>query len=333
MALILNETFAIGIPGSFATLKTQAGSPTVTYNSLAQAVDLSNTTAGQTIWALSSVPLLRAGEFELDLEFVADYSGAPNYQHAGIWMCAELPVTSSGVRAAHQSQEAGGWSVFSWPGSVAWGNPLNTKYTQLALPTFAPGERRTLRCVWDSDVSAGWHVMQSFYVDGVLLAETFEPWYQLRPGVHFYHCAVRVHAVKVWDAPQTAFALLDAPTLRAGVGMAGNAPPEAMSSAGPITQVRSPQLGQRNIYFGGTGQITGTVKEKASPANLPLHRRVVLIDEATRLTLAETWSDASTGAYTFANLEPAFKYTVLAYDYTGAYRGVIADGQIPEPMP
>ena len=333
MALILDESFASGIPGSFATLKTQAGSPTVTYNAGAQAVDLANTTAGQTIWALSSVPLLRAGEFELDLEFVADYSGASNYQHAGIWMCAELPASSAGVRAAHQSQMQGGWILSSWPGSVAWSNECNAKFSQLALPTFAPGERRTLRCVWDSDVSAGWHVMQRFTVDGILLGEAFEPWYQLRPGVHFYHCAVRVHAVKVWDAPQTAFDILAAPTLRACVGMAGNAPPQATTSTGPQAQARLPQLGRRNIYFGGTGQITGTVKEKASPANLPLHRRVVLIDEATRLTLAETWSDASTGAYTFANLEPAFKYTVLAYDYTGAYRGVIADGQIPEPMP
>ena len=121
--------------------------------------------------------------------------------------------------------------------------------------------------------------------------------------------------------------------LSAGVGVAGFAPPEAMSSAGPITQVRLPQLGQRNIYFGGVGRITGTVKEKASPTNLPVHRRVVLIDEVTRYQVAETWSDATSGVYTFANLEPAFKYTVLAYDYTGAYRGVMADGQTPELMP
>ena len=88
-----------------------------------------------------------------------------------------------------------------------------------------------------------------------------------------------------------------------------------------------------DVYNGGIGMIYGTVKEKNTPANTPLHRRVLLIDEASRMTIRETWSDARTGNYEFRGVKEGVTYTVTSYDHTGAYRAVVADHQIPELIP
>jgi len=83
--------------------------------------------------------------------------------------------------------------------------------------------------------------------------------------------------------------------------------------------------------FGGTGTITDTVTKKALPANAPLHRRVLLMDQRSQVVFRETWSDAATGAYTFPGVKTGVPYTVLAYDYTGQYRAVIADNILATP--
>jgi len=88
---------------------------------------------------------------------------------------------------------------------------------------------------------------------------------------------------------------------------------------------------RRNIYFGGNGQITGTVKEKGQP-DQPLVRRVQIISENTRVLVAETWSDTG-GNYRFELLDPAQRYTVVSYDHKQMYRAVIADNLRPEMMP
>ena len=82
-----------------------------------------------------------------------------------------------------------------------------------------------------------------------------------------------------------------------------------------------------DAYYGGRGTIAGTVKEKATPSNVPLRRRVVLIDERSRIAIRETWSDAVTGAFEFRNLKQGMKYSTISYDHTNAYRAVIADNQ------
>ena len=129
-------------------------------------------------------------------------------------------------------------------------------------------------------------------------------------------------------------ALLDVPVnglIAYATGILRLAPPEAMDDLGVHTKSRSQLLGMRDIYFGGPGQITGTVKEKGAP-NMPLRRRVCLIEEASRTLTRETWSDATTGSYVFRNLDLQRRYTVLSYDHSGVYRAVVADGQIPELM-
>lgn len=81
---------------------------------------------------------------------------------------------------------------------------------------------------------------------------------------------------------------------------------------------------------GGNGTISGTVKKDADPTDLPLRRRVRLMREVDGRVVRETWSDAATGAYTFAGIDPAQTYTALAYDHEHNYRAVVADNLVPE---
>ncbi len=87
--------------------------------------------------------------------------------------------------------------------------------------------------------------------------------------------------------------------------------------------------GSYDYFFGGRGHIVGTVKEKATPSNLPVIRRVRLHETKSGILIKETWSDAA-GNYTFAYIDPACPYYVVAFDHTGKYRGVVADALIPK---
>ena len=85
-------------------------------------------------------------------------------------------------------------------------------------------------------------------------------------------------------------------------------------------------LTRRDYQFGGNGRIAGTVKEKGAP-DTPLQRRVQLYDESSKIMTREVWSNLTTGAYLFENIDPKLTYTIISYDYTGMYRAVIANGQ------
>lgn len=116
--------------------------------------------------------------------------------------------------------------------------------------------------------------------------------------------------------------------LPSATGLSGFAPTQALDRAG-VRSIPHFWLTRNNVLFDGIGQITGTVKN--TPAT-PVHRRVLLIDEATQQTLRQTWSDASTGVYRFANVQMGRTYTVLSYDHTLAFRAVVADRVLPELM-
>ncbi|UZZ64520.1 B30.2/SPRY domain-containing protein [Curvibacter phage PCA1] len=90
------------------------------------------------------------------------------------------------------------------------------------------------------------------------------------------------------------------------------------------------QIGLSEVMYAGPGRIVGTVFEKGSPSNIAVRRKVRLHDERSGLLVQETWSDAITGAYQFKGIPLDTRYTVIGYDHTGAYRGVIADGQLAE---
>ena len=80
----------------------------------------------------------------------------------------------------------------------------------------------------------------------------------------------------------------------------------------------------------GTATLSGTVKTLGTP-NQPVARRVILIEERSGRVIRETVSDPITGAYTFSELLPQNKYTVVAYDHTGVYSAVIADNLSASP--
>ena len=88
-----------------------------------------------------------------------------------------------------------------------------------------------------------------------------------------------------------------------------------------------------DAYYGGIFRIAGTVAEKGNPTNLPLRRRVLLLDERSQLVIREVWSNAVTGAYEFRGIRNDIAYTVVTYDSAKNYRAVIADNLMPELMP
>lgn len=105
---------------------------------------------------------------------------------------------------------------------------------------------------------------------------------------------------------------------------------DVVGSTQPVTAAPPSLL---DIYDAGRGRITGTVKEKNTPANTPLKRRVVLLSMPGSRAIRETWSDPATGEYEFAEIATDRTYTVISYDHTGIYRGVVADNLTPEVMP
>ena len=84
-------------------------------------------------------------------------------------------------------------------------------------------------------------------------------------------------------------------------------------------------LTRRDYLFGGNGRIEGSIKVKGVP-DKPFQRRVQLYDESSKTMTREVWSDQTTGAYLFENIDPKLTYSIISYDYQGAYRAVIASG-------
>lgn len=109
------------------------------------------------------------------------------------------------------------------------------------------------------------------------------------------------------------------------------------ASAGASAPYSGPQLlalqQSGDTIHGGRGRITGTVKRDADPVDLPLRRRVRIHREVDGMMLRATWSDATTGAYLFTDINPAIKYTVISYDHEHNYRAVVADNITPEVLP
>lgn len=105
------------------------------------------------------------------------------------------------------------------------------------------------------------------------------------------------------------------------------------SSYAPVWKLAPPRpVFLKDWNYSGLGRIFGTVKEKDTPSNIPVHRRVRLYRDFDGQYVAETWSDATTGEYEFANIDMAHRYTVLTYDYEHDYRAVVADNLQPDLM-
>lgn len=102
----------------------------------------------------------------------------------------------------------------------------------------------------------------------------------------------------------------------------------AIMPLNPATTLRGWFAVIRMVPPEGAATLSGTVMN--FPAT-PVARRVVLIEERSGRVVSETWSNPQTGAYTFGELRPQARYTVLAYDHTGNFAAVIADNLSPTP--
>lgn len=80
------------------------------------------------------------------------------------------------------------------------------------------------------------------------------------------------------------------------------------------------------------GKIVATTKIKGNPSNVPTYAKVRLYRDIGGALVAETWSDPTTGTYSFIGIDKDFSYTVVAYDPQLVYRAVIADGVTPEAL-
>lgn len=89
----------------------------------------------------------------------------------------------------------------------------------------------------------------------------------------------------------------------------------------------------RDIYTAGRGQIVATVKEDGTPDDTPVRRKVRLFRDRDGLLVRETWSDATTGVYSFTEIDENETYSVVSYDYNNNFRAVIADNLTPEVAP
>jgi hypothetical protein len=92
---------------------------------------------------------------------------------------------------------------------------------------------------------------------------------------------------------------------------------------GSIAPMGSSGASRTNPNLSGKYSITGTLTVTSAPAK----RRVLLLHELYVAVWREAWSDPVTGAYTFTNLSPG-PWSVIAYDYTGTYAGLINTGVI-----
>ncbi len=83
----------------------------------------------------------------------------------------------------------------------------------------------------------------------------------------------------------------------------------------------------------GNGQLEGIVAIKSADVDIPVSRRLVLIDETTSLVVATQWSNPTTGYYIFTRLSLIKTFTILTYDNNHVYGAVVAENLTPDIMP
>lgn len=87
----------------------------------------------------------------------------------------------------------------------------------------------------------------------------------------------------------------------------------------------------RDNVFGGDKKIVGYTKVLMSPSNLPVSRKVVLIDQLSGVAVRSTWSVAETGLFKFERIADRIYY-IVSFDHTKQFNGVIATDVVPENM-
>ena len=117
--------------------------------------------------------------------------------------------------------------------------------------------------------------------------------------------------------------------------MASHTSATAMPKAIALIKISMPSVNYKfanfhikliDVYHGGTGTITGTVKDKGTP-DAPVIRRVRLHRKVDGMLVRETWS-AADGSYSFPYMA-AQLYYVVSHDHTGNFNAVIKDSITP----
>lgn len=145
---------------------------------------------------------------------------------------------------------------------------------------------------------------------------------RVTPGIARYTAA--------FTAPTSAHDTTSVPAVTRSVSGAIAAFLVAMFSS--VTQkLAPPPVSLLDAQHGGTGKIPGVVNIDDTP-DYPVRRKVWLVRMRDAMVIRETWSDATTGAYLFTNIDRSQKYAVIAFDHTHVFNAVIADNITPEAM-
>jgi hypothetical protein len=331
MAYPLSNTFSSAPPNGYLE---SLGGMTSAHNASLQSVDISGD--GQSILRFNEAP---TGNFwfQADVEFLSDAAGL---KHIGLWMTTGNG--SEGYRFSHYTDH---WRLDGWGSNFSTQYFIEGSYAQegqipptggaAVTPTFNVGQRLILRC----DVTSGAYLngkpndrVIQFKVGSVVVCRSRDAGVvgDFMPGVFIYGGSARIHSISggtpsaLATLPQFAGATY-APVDRLqsvsnSLAITNSSP---MNSPMPVVALR------RNIHFGGAGRVFGTVKQKGSPSNIPLARRVQLFSQDNNHLVAETWSNEQ-GDYVFENVDGGQRYMAIAYDHTEAYRAVIADNLTPE---
>ena len=318
MAYPFDESFDSGIPAGFGSAG-GAGGVTATWNAAAQAVDLVYA-ANQSFWKITAATQASDFWFEMDLEILA----ATANPYFGFWWWTGVD-NYEGHRLAVIN---GHWYHSFW-------NASGSEAEQIAATSAAwavTGARAVLRLDVRRGAAGLWQYRLT--VNGSAVWQDSKRWYStFIPGVFGNATTLRLHRA----AGNTPSDLPEAPAIGA---RALHLPPARRilvpEHAAALTfnhRGLRRLTARRNHYYHGAYRITGTVKEKGPQVDVPVSRRVLLIDERANFVVRETWSDAATGAYAFHYINPEIQYLVIAYDYQQNFRAAVADHLTAEPMP
>jgi hypothetical protein len=301
----ISENFSSGIPVGFAQVGGNGTGFSATYNSTAQAADLvfgSN----QTFWHLLQATFETDFWFEFDVELIGK-TATPWY--VGAFLYSNTTTSATGNYEGHRltihdySGSLHGWHRSSFTNALVQYD-TNLASAQFFEDWMAVGARKVLR--FDARRAAGannWLVQASR--DGVpVMSDLRADRASLRPAIYGFGISLRIHRVS---------------------GAIGSSLPEPL----PTTRGDAVALRNHHLNFSGGGRVVGTVKRVG---DLPVARRVCLLDERTRVVVAETWSNPLTGAYTFDQVSTGRAYTVMSYDHTGVFNAVVASGVQATPV-
>lgn len=312
-----NESFDTGIPIGFGA-SGGAGGVTATWNSTAQAVDLVFNSS-LNFWKITTAPQSSDFWFEMDVEITAA-TGSPYF---GFWLWDGV-----GTYEGHRVCVINSYWAHSFFG-------IGGAEYEHAENSYAGWAVVGARCTLRLDVKrTGIDIWQfRLTVAGTIVWQESKRWYTtLMPCVFGSATSLRLHRA----AGGTPSVLGNPPQLGARVLKLKPARRILVAEHVIATHFKHRNLrkliGTRNHYYQGTYRIIGTVKEKGPQVDVPVSRRVLLIDERTNFVVRETWSQANTGGYEFNYINPDIQYLIISYDHKHNFRAAIADNISAEPM-